>query len=120
DWVWGLSAALLGVLYVWLAQRGQAALSALQTVLLISAGHIGIALAAVIVLAEATLTLALAAQLVSLALLQQRYQLPLLSWVIRLVLLLVVVRLTLDPWLLSYGSDTHWSLSSQGFRVKRT
>ena len=114
DWVWGLSAALLGVLYVWLAQRGQAALSALQTVLLISAGHIGVSLAAVIVLAEATLTLALAAQLVSLALLQRRYQLPLLSWVIRLVLLLVVVRLTLNPWLLSYGSDTHWSLWTFG------
>ncbi|WP_430460675.1 DUF2339 domain-containing protein [Thalassolituus sp. LLYu03] len=115
DWAWGLVALLLGLSYLWLGEREQSNQARpLISVILISAGHMGLALAAVIWLAEATLTLALAAQLVSLALLQQRYQLALMSWVIRAVLLLVVIRLTLNPWLLTYDSASHWSLWTYG------
>ncbi len=115
DWAWGLMALLLGLSYLWLGEREQNQQArALISVVLVSAGHMGLALAAVIWLAEATLTLALALQLVSLALLQQRYQLKLMDWVIRAVLLLVVIRLTFNPWLLSYDSSTHWSLWTYG------
>lgn len=115
DWVWGLVAIVLGLGYLGLAARetrGQQ--RALISVILISAGHLALTLAAVIWLAEATLTLALALQLVSLAWLQRSYQLPLLVWVIRAVLLLVVLRLTFNPWLLTYDTSTHWSLWTYG------
>jgi len=117
DWAWGLVALVLGMLYLWLANMNQQRYGdarPLISVILISAAHLGLSLAAVIWLAEATLTLAFALQLVSLAWLQQRYQLPLMAWVIRAVLLLVVVRLTFNPWLLSYDAGTHWSLWTYG------
>ncbi|MCY0964057.1 DUF2339 domain-containing protein [Parathalassolituus penaei] len=115
DLAWGLAALVLGSGYLWLGEReavGRA--RALICVILISAGHMAYALTAVIWLSEATLTLALAAQLVSLAWLHQRYDIPLLAWVIRAVLLLVLARLTLNPWLLTYDSSTHWSLWTYG------
>jgi len=117
DWAWGLVALVLGMLYLWLANMNQQRYGdarPLISVILISAAHLGLSLAAVIWLAEATLTLAFALQLVSLAWLQQRYQLPLMAWVIRAVLMLVVVRLTFNPWLLSYDAGTHWSLWTYG------
>jgi uncharacterized membrane protein len=117
DWAWGLVALVLGLLYLWLANRNQLQhgdARPLVSVILISAAHLGLSLTAVIWLAEATLTLAFALQLVSLAWLQQRYQLPLMAWIIRAVLLLVVVRLTFNPWLLSYDAGTHWSLWTYG------
>ena len=115
DWAWGLTAALLGLLYLWLTRvSSQQKMSDLVSVILITAGHIGISLAAVILLEEATLTLALAAQLVSLSALQKHYQLAYMPWVIRFVLALVVCRLTFNPWLLTYPEGSHWSLWTYG------
>ena len=101
DWAWGLIAALLGLLYLWLTRISKN-LSDLVTVVLITAAHVGFSLAAVIMLEEATLTLAVAAQLVSMAALQRHYQLAFMPWVIRAVLAIVVCRITFNPWLLSY------------------
>src|SRR5690554_7458121 len=65
-------------------------------------------------LSDFILTLELAAQLVSLAVLQSRFGLDPLGWVTRTVLIIVLVRLTFNPWLMSYGSDSHWSLWTYG------
>ncbi|MET3999924.1 DUF2339 domain-containing protein [Marinobacterium sp. MBR-109] len=115
DWAWGGAALILGLIYLALSRIAlQQPGSDLVRVLLISSAHLGLSLAAVIWLVDATLTLALAAQLISLSLLQRRYQLQWLPWVIRLVLAIVVCRLTFNPWLLSYASDSHWSLWTYG------
>ncbi len=113
DWAWGLIAALLGLLYLWLTRISKN-LSDLVTVVLITAAHVGFSLAAVIMLEEATLTLAVAAQLVSMAALQRHYQLAFMPWVIRAVLAIVVCRITFNPWLLSYPPGSHWSLWTFG------
>lgn len=115
DWAWGGAALILGLIYLALSRVAlQQPGSDLVRVLLISSAHLGLSLAAVIWLADATLTLALAVQLISLSWLQRRYQLKWLPWVIRLVLAIVVCRLTFNPWLLSYASDSHWSLWTYG------
>jgi len=119
DWAWAGAALILGLVYLALSrlalQLGDHYLGNDPVrVLLISSAHIGLSLAAVIWLADATLTLAFALQLVSLSSLQQRYRLQLLPWVIRLVLAVVVCRLTFNPWMLTYASDNHWSLWTYG------
>jgi uncharacterized membrane protein len=120
DWAWGGAALILGLVYLALSKMALSKMalerptSDLVRVLLISSAHIGLSLAAVIWLADATLTLAFALQLVSLSSLQQRYRLQLLPWVIRLVLAVVVCRLTFNPWLLTYTGDSHWSLWTYG------
>jgi uncharacterized membrane protein len=115
DWAWGGAALILGLIYLALSRIAlQQPGSDLVRVLLISSAHLGLSLAAVIWLVDATLTLALAVQLISLSLLQRRYQLQWLPWVIRLVLAIVVCRLTFNPWLLSYANDSHWSLWTYG------
>lgn len=115
DWAWGGTAMVLGLVYLALSRMAlERPTSDLVRVLLISSAHLGISLAAVIWLTDATLTLAFALQLVSLSLLQRRYQLQLLPWVIRLVLAVVICRLTFNPWLLTYDSGTHWSLWTYG------
>jgi uncharacterized membrane protein len=115
DWAWGGAALILGLIYLALSRIAlQQPGSDLVRVLLISSAHLGLSLAAVIWLVNATLTLALAVQLISLSLLQRRYQLQWLPWVIRLVLAIVVCRLTFNPWLLSYANDSHWSLWTYG------
>jgi uncharacterized membrane protein len=78
------------------------------------ASHLAYSLAVAMYFREAGLTLALAAQLISLCWLTQRYRLPWMHWLIKGVLTLVIVRLTLNPWLLSYPSDIHWSLWTYG------
>jgi len=119
DWAWGGAALILGLAFLALSrmvlQHTDAYLGNDPVrVLLISSAHLGLSLAAVIWFSDATLTLAVAVQLVSLSLLQQRFQLQLLPWVIRLVLAVVICRLTFNPWLLTYTSDTHWSLWTYG------
>ncbi len=119
DWAWGGAALILGLIYMTLSkmalERTESYLSGdLVRVLLISSTHLGLSLAAVIWLMDATLTLAFAVQLITLSLLQQRYGLQLLPWVIRLVLAVVICRLTFNPWLLTYDSGTHWSLWTYG------
>ena len=114
NWVWGLVAAILGLSYAALALKWQDDERVISQVVLFCASHLGLSLAAVILLSDATLTLALAAQLVSLAVLQRRFGLEPLGWVTRAVLIIVLVRLTFNPWLMSYGSDSHWSLWTYG------
>jgi len=119
DWAWGGAALILGLVYLALSRLALQRIDPYLgndpvRVLLISSAHLGLSLAAVIWLTDATLTLAFALQLVSLSLLQQRFQLQLLPWVIRLVLAIVVCRLTFNPWLLTYASDSHWSLWTYG------
>ena len=81
---------------------------------LITGGHLAYSLAVVIVFEQATLTLALAAQLVSLTWLRQRFGMPGLDWLVKLALAVIVVRLTLNPWLLTYDTGTHWTLWTYG------
>jgi len=115
DWTWGGAAAVLALGYLALAKLSvQRQAADLISVILISAAHLGLSLAAVTWFSNATLTLALAAQLISLAALQRYYQLPLLGWVIRLLLAVLICRLTFNPWLPGYSSDTHWSLWTYG------
>jgi uncharacterized membrane protein len=121
---WGALAVLLGMGYLGLAfwrlhrsaeraDSDQPRDSAIN-VWLILGGHFGYALAVAIVLREASLTLALATQLISLTWLMGRFQLPALGLLVKAVLGLVVVRLTLNPWLLSYSNEVHWSLWTYG------
>jgi uncharacterized membrane protein len=115
DWRWSAAAILLGLAYV--ARSGlrlkRHANDGVAIWLLIG-GHAAYSLAAAMFFREATLTLALAAQLVSLAWLGRRFELPALGWLLKGVLAIVVARLTLNPWLLSYAPDTHWSLWTYG------
>lgn len=85
-----------------------------MVVWLFIAGHLGLGLAAVMAFESATLTLAIAAQLVSLAWVIRRFQLPDLGWLFKLAVLVIIARLTLNPWLIDYGSDWHWSLWTYG------
>lgn len=115
DWQWALLALVLGGGCMGLAVTGRQkqwpqGLSVWGFV----AGHLAYSLAVVLMLESAGLTLALAAQSLSLAWIIQRYQQPLLAPLLKLVLLVVVVRLTLNPWLVSYPSDSHWSLWTFG------
>ncbi|GAA0792777.1 DUF2339 domain-containing protein [Marinobacterium sediminicola] len=115
DWAWGGAALILGLIYLTLSKMAlERPTSDLVRVLLISSAHLGLSLAAVIWLVDATLTLAFAVQLITLSLLQRHYQLRLLPWVIRLLLAVVICRLTFNPWLLTYDSGTHWSLWTYG------
>lgn len=81
---------------------------------LITGGHLAYSLAVVIAFDQATLTLALAAQLVSLTWLSRRFEMLGLNWLVKLVLAVVVIRLTLNPWLLTYDTGTHWTLWTYG------
>ncbi|MBE0583438.1 MAG: DUF2339 domain-containing protein, partial [Desulfofustis sp.] len=60
------------------------------------------------------LTLVLAVQVVSLVYLLNRFGVDGLKWLVRGFLALVVIRLTLNPWLLTYPKDIHWSLWTYG------
>lgn len=81
---------------------------------LILAGHFAYSLAVAIMVREASLTLALAAQILSIAWLIHRYNPPRLDLFLKLLLAVVVIRLTLNPWLLTYPTDTHWSFWTYG------
>ena len=78
------------------------------------AAHFAYSLAVCLWLEQASLTLALALQAVSLAWIIRRFEVPALGLLLKAVLLLVVVRLTLNPWLLTYSENTHWSLWTYG------
>ena len=118
EWVWGSVAVAVSIAYLllmrWAVNRNQPYYSDAFKVAITASAHLSLALLAVIWLADATLTVALAAQLVSLSWLQRRYQLTYMPWVIRVVLSVVVLRLTLNPWLLTYSNDSHWSLWTYG------
>lgn len=122
---WGTASVALGVFYLLLA-AWRLRLDKLQplasdeaekdyfAVWLILAGHFAYSLAVAIMLREAGLTLALSAQILSIAWLIHRYNPPHLGLFLKLVLAVVVMRLTLNPWLLTYPADVHWSFWTYG------
>ncbi|MEX2132412.1 MAG: DUF2339 domain-containing protein, partial [Pseudohongiellaceae bacterium] len=120
--LWGTVSVVLGVIYLALAAwrvnlQDRESLISIHTqyaVWLILAGHFAYSLAVAIMVREAGLTLALAAQLVSLAFVIQRFDQPKLGILLKVVLAIIVIRLTLNPWLLTYPSDLHWSLWTYG------
>ncbi|MBB5212765.1 DUF2339 domain-containing protein [Microbulbifer hydrolyticus] len=112
---WCLYAAVFGAVCMYLGSRG--ALHQWHkgmVVWLFIAAHFAYSLAVCLWLEQASLTLALALQAVSLAWIVRRFEVPALGWLLKAVLLLVVVRLTLNPWLLTYSDDSHWSLWTYG------
>lgn len=121
---WGAISVALGVFYLGMAgwrlrQAGNPEATAdtekeMYTVWLILAGHFAYSLAVAIIFREAGLTLALSTQLLSIAWVIRRFNLPRLGLLLKVVLAIVVVRLTLNPWLLTYAADIHWSLWTYG------
>lgn len=112
---WCLYAAVFGAVLLYLGSRGAGrGWHKSMVVWLFIAGHFAYSLAACLWLEQASLTLALALQVVSLAWIIRRFEVPALGWLLKGVLLLVVARLTLNPWLLSYGDSSHWSLWTYG------
>ncbi|MEO0366340.1 MAG: DUF2339 domain-containing protein [Pseudomonadota bacterium] len=115
DSFWALSTGVLALGYVALAGSFVQKRSIESVVVwLFIAGHFGFGLAAAMMLQTAGLTLAIAAQMLSLAWVIRRFDLPELSWLFKLVVAIVIVRLTLNPWLMDYSTDTHWSLWTFG------
>jgi len=115
---WGALAMVIGLVYFsfayWQLRRTAQNQDRDAAVWLILAGHFAYSLAVAIVFKEAGLTLSLAAQLLSLAFVISHFELPKLSVLLKLVLAVVVARLTLNPWLLSYSTEVHWSLWTYG------
>jgi uncharacterized membrane protein len=114
DWQWSLMAIALGLLYLYLARTKLLQNQAESAAWLILGGHLGYSLAVAMLFREATLTLALATQLISLAWLIGRFKLQHLDWLVKLVLAVILLRLTVNPWLLRYPADIHWSLWTYG------
>ena len=81
---------------------------------LILSSHFAFSLAAAMCFRQAGLTLALATQVVSVVLMMNRYRIAGLKWMIKLILAIIATRLTLNPWLLTYPADVHWSLWTYG------
>lgn len=112
---WAAGTLLLGGVYVFIAgARLQRRAQDVAAIWLLLAGHGAYSLAVAMVFREAGLTLALALQLVSLAWLIRRFELRGLEWLLKLVIAVVVIRLTLNPWLLTYPAEVHWSLWTYG------
>lgn len=117
-WEWSVATLVLGLVYVFIAgRRLNRQADDASALWLILGGHAAYSLAAAMFFREATLTLALAAQVVSLAWLNRRFSLAAIGWIIKGVLAIVVARLTLNPWLLTYPADVHWSLWTYGGSV---
>lgn len=114
-WQWSLVSLALGLVYIILSQRSlRHGGGTGDAIWLILAAHLAYSLAVAMFFREATLTLALATQLISLTWLIRRFDLRNLDWLVKAVLALIVTRLTLNPWLLSYPTDLHWSLWTYG------
>lgn len=111
---WAVLVLLCGLIYALLGGLRLRRSTAETSLWFVLAAHLAYSLAAAIWFREAGLTLVLAVQLVSLTWLKERHDLPWLGVVIKGILVLVVIRLTLNPWLVSYASDSHWSLWSGG------
>jgi uncharacterized membrane protein len=115
QWQWSLGVLLVGVAYLGLAGRWLVLEKMpISSVWLVVAGHFAYSLAAVILLEQATLTLALAFQVPSLVWLNQKFQLARMDLLVKAVLAVVIARLTLNPWLATYPTGTHWSLWTYG------
>jgi uncharacterized membrane protein len=77
-------------------------------------GHLGYSLAVAMYLREASMTLAIAVQIISLSWLIRRFEITSFGWLLKLVVAVVLTRLTLNPWLLNYPTDIHWTLWTYG------
>jgi uncharacterized membrane protein len=115
NWRWSLWCFALGMGYLAAAtirlERGVQKEGAAWTIL---AGHFALSLALAMYFREGTLTLVLATQLISLALLMNRFEIGGLAWLMKGLLGLIVIRLTVNPLLLQYPADIHWSLWTYG------
>ncbi|MEM7077923.1 MAG: DUF2339 domain-containing protein [Pseudomonadota bacterium] len=111
---WAIIALLVGLTQISVASAyaRRASLEALN-VWLYFGGQLAIASAAAIVFTPDTLTVVLATQLVSCAALMRSFEVDL-SWLIKVLVTVLIVRLTLNPWLLSYPTDSHWTLWTYG------
>jgi uncharacterized membrane protein len=114
DWQWAAIAVGLGALYFNLLYRKKTQLAPTVMVAIIFAGHLAYSLAVVILMQEATLTLALAVQVISLVWLDRYFRLPVLPYLVKAIIALIIFRLTFNPWLLAYPADIHWSLWTYG------
>ncbi len=115
NWRWSLGGFALSGLYLSVTTiRLERGIRTAGVVWMILAGHFALSLAMAMYFREANLTLALSSQLISLSLLHKRFDVPGLEWLLKIVLGMVVIRLTINPWLLQYPSDIHWSLWTYG------
>ncbi|MBW7470770.1 DUF2339 domain-containing protein [Marinobacter sp. F4218] len=113
--VWAVMTLSVGAIYGVLAWQMESRESFRSGVVwAVLAAHISYSLAAVMIVREASLTLALSVQFVSLTWLARRFQMPELYLLLKVALALVVARLTFNPWLQSYAADVHWSLWTYG------
>ena len=115
SWYWAAAALPIGLVYLSLAVNTVQKRDPDNLIVwLFFGGHAGLSLALVMVLRDASLTLAIALQLVSLAWIIQRFSVAGLSWIFKGLVTIVIIRLTLNPWLTSYPDDVHWSLWTFG------
>jgi uncharacterized membrane protein len=121
QWGWALATAVLGAGYMHLVfrqrQHSVTRNSAQTPALVVSltlAAHLAFSLALVMLLREATLTLALAVQVISLTWLHRQFSFLALQTAAKVLLAIVLARLSLNPWLLTYPTDLHWSLWTYG------
>ncbi|MDH3691331.1 MAG: DUF2339 domain-containing protein [Gammaproteobacteria bacterium] len=115
SWQWGTLTLVIAMVYLGIATAGvrKKTLDSLVVWLFVG-GHFALSLAAVMVLAEATLTLAFAVQLISTAWIIRHFALPSLGWLLKILAAIVVTRLTINPWVAGYVAETHWSLWTYG------
>ncbi|MFO7766885.1 MAG: DUF2339 domain-containing protein [Pelovirga sp.] len=112
---WFLWTLLLGAIYAALAGVSMRRSDpGVHTAWLLIAAHAAYSMAVVIMFSDATLTLALAVQVVSLVWFGRKFALPHIDLVIKIVLSAILIRLTLNPWLLTYDTLTHWSFWTYG------
>ena len=118
--VWPLQALTLFVLFSALSQLRRSWLPVTRVALL-AGGHGALALAFIMFLGEASLTIALALQLAALARLARREGDLVPHWLIKGLAVVIVLRLSLNPWLLDYPLigrlGVHWSLYGYGIPV---
>ena len=118
SWQWSIGGFALSMCYLGVATiRLERKTRTAGTVWMILAGHFALSLAMAMYFREATLTLVLASQLISLSLLNKRFDVPGLQWILKILVGLLVIRLTINPWLLQYPHDIHWSLWTYGGTV---
>ena len=115
NWRWSLGTSIFGLVYLFVAGiRLEKDERDTNAIWLMIGAHFALSLAMTMYFREASLTLAIAAQTVSLVWIIRRYHTQGLAWLVKAVLAIVVIRLTLNPWLLNYPADIHWSLWSYG------
>ena len=115
QWEWSIASVLLGLSYMavtgWLRQTRPRDTAVVWPIL---GAHLAYALAVTMAFRETGLTLALAAQVLSLAWAICHFKLHILHWLLKAVLAIIILRLSLNPWVLSYPSEVHWSVWTYG------